>query len=271
LGAHSTLKAAKLIAADGANSGIAESLGMNRARVLYSTGLCISYLMEGLKDYERSAFKSHMGLAYQSRAPLIIYPTVDDESRAYLYVPGNKDQPPEVTFKKVMSGSPLVPVLKDAKVINKTGCSVKMYSSMKVPYRGNVIVIGDAAAYVEVEVQGGLMCGFQAGNAVCKELAEESGFEQYAKWWQETFEFNSDAALQVAQGFALVPTYTDDELDYLFALTEDEVLEGSYSQYKSPKLMWGSILRHRERIACEQPGLYEKINNNNKLTLRDTF
>jgi hypothetical protein len=35
---------------------------------------------------------------------------------------------------------------------------------------GNALAIGDAAAYVEVETQGALMCGFQAGKAVLKEL-----------------------------------------------------------------------------------------------------
>jgi hypothetical protein len=84
------------------------------------------------------------------------------------------------------------------------------------------------------------------------------------------FEFNSDDYLRVAQGFALVPTYSDDELDYLFALIEDEVLEGTYNQYKSPKLMWDAILKHRDQIAQERPDLYEKIESK-KLTLSDVF
>jgi len=74
--------------------------------------------------------------------------------------------------------------------------------------------------------------------------------------------------LQVAQGYALVPTYSDDELDYLFALTGDEVLEGTFSQYKSPKLMWASMLRHEEKIQREKPELYNKIKNK-KLSLSD--
>ena len=158
-----------------------------------------------------------------------------------------------------------------AKIVDKMGCGVKVFSSMKVPYCGNAIVIGDAAAYVEVETQGGLMCGFQAGNAAFKELKGESGFEEYTKWWQDSFEFNSEEYLRVAQGYALVPTYSDNELDYLFSLTEDEILEGTFSQYKSPKLMWDSMLRYRDKIAKERPELYEKIKTIHKLTLKDAF
>ena len=77
--------------------------------------------------------------------------------------------------------------------------------------------------------------------------------------------------MRVAQGYALVPTYRDDELDYLFALTEDEVLEGTISQYKTPRLLWDSILRHKEKIARERPELYEKIRRNHEMTLQGTF
>ena len=93
----------------------------------------------------------------------------------------------------------------------------------------------------------------------------------YTKWWQDSFEFNSDDYLRVAQGYALVPTYSDDELDYLFALTEDEVLEGTLSQYKSPKLMWDSMLRDRDKIARERPELYKKIARLDEISLEDTF
>jgi hypothetical protein len=105
---------------------------------------------------------------------------------------------------------------------------------------------------------------------VSQELSGRDGFEQYARWWQESFEFNSDDYLQVAQGFALVPTYTDDEIDYLFSLVEGETLEGTFNQYKSPRLMWGAFLRHKERIARERPDLHKKIVTR-KLSLSDVL
>jgi len=48
------------------------------------------------------------------------------------------------------------------------------------------------------------------------------------------------------------------------------VLEGTYSQYKSPQLMWDAILKHEQRIAAERPELFAKIKNK-KLTLSETF
>jgi digeranylgeranylglycerophospholipid reductase len=77
--------------------------------------------------------------------------------------------------------------------------------------------------------------------------------------------------LKVAQGYALVPAYTDDELDYLFSLLEDEVLEGTFSQYKTPKILWSAILRHQDRIAREEPDLYQKVRTIDTMSLSSTF
>ena len=269
-GKQSTIVAKKLIAADGVNSRIVESLGMNKERIYFTTALCILYFMEGVRDFEPTAIKSYFGLCYKSNVPVIMGPSLGDENIASLIIMGNQKQRPEQVFQNVTTRGALSPLFEKAKVINKVGCSVKAYTSMRVPCRDNVLVIGDAAGYVEVEIQGGLMCGYRAGNAVCQELSGERSFENYTQWWQTSFEFNSDDYLRVAQGFALVPTYTDNELDYLFALIEDEVLEGTYNQYKSPKLMWDAFLKHRDRIAKERPGLYEKIKSK-KLTLSDVL
>ncbi len=108
---------------------------------------------------------------------------------------------------------------------------------------------------MEVETQGALMCGFYAAEAAFMELDGQSGFDQYTRWWQQAFEFNGPDALRVAQGYALTPTYNDDELDYLFGLVEGEMLPGSYSQYHTPKYMWDAILvtHSEDRIRAAGP------------------
>jgi flavin-dependent dehydrogenase len=267
-GSRSTLKAKKAIVADGVNSRIAEALGMNQGRIFFLNALVLIYTMEGIRDFECTSFKFYMGLAYQSKAPILIGPTLQGAHVGYLLISGNRNNPPEKIYHNVITRGPLAYMFEQATLINKTGCGGRCFSSLTLPFRGNALIIGDAAAYVEVETQGALMCGFRAGKAVAKELTGEKGFEEYTQWWQKSFEFNGPEAFQVARGYALVPTYSDNELDYLFSLTEDEVLEGTGSQYKSPPLMWGSILRHREKIAREKPDLYEKIKMNQDITLK---
>ena len=267
----STLRAQKVIIADGANSRIADALGMHRERTLFAIAHCIIYTLEGVKDFDQTAMKFYMGLAYQSKASVVILPTLSGEHVADMMIIGNKNDPPEQIFQNITTKGLLAPMLGQAKLLKRTGCALKAFTSLMVPFQGNALAIGDAAAYVEVENQGALMCGYHAGKAVAKELTGEKGFEAYTRWWQKSFEFNGPEALRVAQGYALVPTYRDDELDYLFALTEDEVLEGTISQYKTPRLLWDSILRHKEKIALERPELYAKIKRNHEMTLQGTF
>lgn len=88
---------------------------------------------------------------------------------------------------------------------------------------------------------------------------------------RQSFEFNTAEALRVAQGYALVPAYTDEEIDYLFALVEDHVLDGAYGQYKAPRLLWDAILTHRQEIANGNPELFDKISKNAALTFAATF
>jgi digeranylgeranylglycerophospholipid reductase len=270
-GVRSSLTAKKVIVADGANSRIAEALGMNADRTFHLATSCICYLLEDVIDSERHIMKSFMGGVYQSRAPIILYPYFDDVDHVRLFVAGTKERLPDEVFEYARSRGTLAPYLEKARVVKKTGCTLKVYSPMAAPHKGNAIVAGDAAAYVEVEVQGALMCGFHAARAVSVELEGKEGFKQYTDWWQKAFEFNSDAVLRVAQGYALVPTYSDDELDYIFGLVEQDKLPGSYSQYNTPKYMWDAIFAKKERIGKERPELLTKINNNMNISLSDVL
>jgi len=270
-GRQSILEARKLIIADGANSRIADALGMNRERTFFTTILGIMYTLQGVRDFEPATTKFFMGLAYQSRAPVIIGPSLAGGTAADLLVMGSRHEPPEEIFLNFRTKGPSAFMFAHAEVVDKTGSAVKVFSPMRVPYFKNALAIGDVAAYGEVETQGALMCGFHAGNAVLLELEEDGGFEEYARWWQGSFEFLSEEYLRIAQGYALVPTYKDDELDYLFALIAEERLEGTISPYRSPRLMWNSILNHKEKIAKEKPELYAKIEKNQSMTLRNTF
>jgi len=268
-GAAREIRARKLIIADGVNSRTAEKMGLNSSRRCLASALCVIYFLRGIAGFEQSALKTYFGRAFCGLAPLTLNTALDEEETACLVVIGNKNSPPEKMYQNIATRGALAPALRDARIVRRTGCAARAYTSLREPCTGNVLVAGDAAAYVEVEMQGALACGCRAAKAVADELGGCDGFAQYTRWWQQSFEFNGDDWLQVAQGFALVPTYSDDELDYLFGLIESETLEGTYNQYKSPRLMWGAILKHGDRIKSERPDLHAKIISRSGATLSD--
>lgn len=266
-----TLNAKKVVIAEGANAHLTGLFGLNKGRTNFATALVVKYILEGISGIEPNSWNLFYGKAFFSNAPIIIGPSLYGDNTFELTISGSINAKPDSIYENVINNSPLKKNFENVKLIDKQGCAVKAFSSLKTPYSGNILVIGDSAAFVEVEVQGAFMCGYHAANAVYKELQGKNGFESYTNWWKKAFEFNSDEYLLVSQCYALVPTYTDDELDYLFSLIEDEILEGTYSQYKTPKLIWDAILSHKHRIKNKKYTIYEKIKKMKTMTLTDTF
>ena len=266
-----SIEAKKAIIAEGVNANITGIFGLNENRKLFTTAHVVKYILDGVSLYEPNSWNLYYGKAYHSNAAVIIGPSIYGHNVVELTLSGSANIRPKLIYQNLISNSPLKHIFANARIIDTHGCAVKAYMSLKKPYTDNVLAIGDSAAFVEVEVQGALMCGYHAAKAVNNELDGKNGFEMYSDWWIESFEFNRDEYLQVSQGYALVPTYSDDELDYLFSLLDGKILEGTYSQYKTPKLIWDSILSNEEQIKIEKPAVFSKIMNMNKLTLASTF
>ena len=263
----SVINGKKLIIAEGVNAAMCSKFGLNENRPHIASALTVKYIMSGISGVENNSWNLYYGRAYKSNAAVIIGPSLYGDGIYEVTITGDAQNKPDDIFAALCTDSPLKENLKNAKLEYKTGCMVKAYMSMMNPCKGNIIAIGDAAAFVEVEVQGAFLCGYHAANAIKAELNGENGFEKYTKWWQEAFEFNNGDHLKVSQGYALVPVYSDDELDYLFGLVEGECLYGTYSQYKTPKLMWDGFLSHVDKIKAERPEMYEKIEKLNSMSL----
>jgi flavin-dependent dehydrogenase len=227
--------------------------------------------MEGVDNPYPNCWTNFYGRSISPFAPIHFVQTVYGERLhkvgAIRPAPGN----PEDDLKNLMEKSPFASRFKKAKVIDKMGVSVKSFMPIEKPAMGNVLSIGDAAAFAEVDNQGALMCGYHAGHAVLKERKGEDGIGEYIDWWKRSFEFNNPEIQRVAQGFAINPHYEDEEIDYLFGLVEGQVLEGTVNQYKAPRKMWDAIFRHKERIQKERSELSTKLENIHKMKLEEAF
>ena len=257
----------KLIIAEGVNASVCGKFGLNKQRLgqagdqVLDMGMAYSmkYLMEGITGVENNSWNLYYGNAYHSRTACIIGPSLEGDGIFEVTITGSPGLMPTKIFEEFTTASPMAKHFKNAKLIKKNGCGLKPFMAMKEPCRGNVMAIGDCAAMVEVETQGGLLCGYRAAKAVAEEREGKDGFAAYTKWWQDSFEFNSDDYMEVSKGYALAFVYTDDELDYLFSLCEGHNLHGTYSQYLTPKLIWDCIRLSSEKIRAERPEIYAKM------------
>ena len=258
-GVNETLSCRKLIIAEGVNAVVSGKFGMNKDRKESATAYCLKYVMEGIEGVEDNSWNLYYGSVYRSGAAPIIGPSLYGDGVYEVTITGTKYKMPQAIFEEFTTESPMAENFRNARTLHRMACSVKDFMPMTEPCRGNVMCIGDSAALIEVETQGGLLCGHMAARAIDAELLGQDGFGDYTAWWQKSFEFNSDDYLQVSAGYGLTLMYTDDELDYLFSLVEGQCLHGTYSQYLTPKLIWGAIHEHDDRIKAERPELFEKV------------
>ncbi len=254
--------AKKLIIAEGVGARLTGSVGLNKGRTLFGTPFIAKYILKGVKGIETDIWNQYCGNAYHPFAELMIGPSIEGDDAVEVTVPGVKQMLPEVLFQKMLKESPLAPCFKDAKIIEKQGCSVKSYVSLMKPYNGNVISIGDSAAHIETIIQGAFMCGYHAALAVKKELAGEDGFAQYTQWWQKAFEFNRMEGIDFVKYYgalSIKAKFTDDEVNYLYALVSGNTLRGEFSQFEVPKHFWKEVLKYADKIKAEKPQIYEKM------------
>lgn len=224
-GKVSFLEADCIIAADGLNSRLSEAIGLNRERPVMIRGPVIETVFKGAE------FPYPPGLTFVlgkdmlgSRGFLFVYPHAAGE-KLYAVMVNSRfpaTQPLAIT-EHFTKKSKFAPWFKNARPIHRTGAIVTVRPPAQVPYVGNILFIGDAAAYGETLVPGAIRTGYYAADAVYKEISGERGFEEYTNFWTSNFEFvnNPQKQKDYTKILRLYGGLPDEELDFLFKLAEE--------------------------------------------------
>jgi len=246
------------IAADGVNSRIVQNLGLNKERKFFGTPRVVSYILQGVKTPFPNAFIMFQGKAYsggQIGYGMPKAPRKKGEQPLY-EVTGFSEE----AIQKFIRAGRFLDWFKDAQVVHKTSAALNFYTPIVEPVAGNVMIVGDAASFIEVYVQGAIMYGFRAAKAAAKELREGNGLTDYVRYWKNSYEYNSpekrDEACRTALG---IPKLTDDEIDYLFALLEPQKIRSYYDEFDAPQHIIAAIRNHLPWIRKDRPDLAGKI------------
>ena len=256
------LEARKLIIAEGVNRKLTAVFGLNKGYQCMGVPLTYEYTLEGTTGIPHNSWIQYYGDVYHPFMEIMVGESTYSDDALEFTIMGIGDQKPKAFFEKLRTESPLAENLKNARIVERKGCACKNFLSLTRPYAGNVLAIGDSAAHIEVINQGAMMCGFNAGNAVVKELSGEKGFEEYSRWWNDAFEFNCEDPAEQLKMYGAINikrTLSDDEIDYLFAMLVGEQHSGHFNQYEVPKNFWTAVLKHDDTIRAENPALYEKM------------
>lgn len=260
------------VAADGVNSKIVESLGLNRTRRKFIARFRVcSYHMKNVECPYPGSWMTFVGKGHTSarKGQLYMCPkphegvvdppvyelTIGVPASGKVEAVTPRDEMKYFTTKGRFAGW-----FKNMKIIDVRAATLNFYTPLINPIEGNVVAVGDAVAFIETYVQGAIMYGFQAGNAIVKYLFTGKGLEEYAATWKESFEYNDPEEIKLAtQGFGL-HVLKDDDIDYLFSLTQGDDIRGFVNEFSDPITVRTALLRHIEQVKKERPALGETMN-----------
>jgi digeranylgeranylglycerophospholipid reductase len=240
-GIERVLTARRLIAADGVNSNIVNSLGLNRDRAIFVKDFkSATLIMEGvtpdIPGHESSWISLNIPSLGSGRIGLGLWR--DNQKFAF------------EDYKVLEQGFPrYMAWFEHAREVERRGFSATVRSPIREPAAGNVIIIGDAAAPIETWMQGALACGYQAVEALLREDKGESGFADYNRWWQRAFFFNDRWYFIKRAGHTLFNMIlSNDELDYVYGLFPEKRCLATLE-----------LMRNPEVIKKDRPELYTRI------------
>jgi digeranylgeranylglycerophospholipid reductase len=265
-GVQSEVTSKIAIAADGVNSRITQSLGLNKERMFFGTPKVISYILEGVKPAIPNAFIMFQGKTYRGffmpKAPR------KKGDPALHEISGFSEE----KINTFMTEGKVSSWFKDARVVKKTSAVMNFYAPIREPLAGKIMIVGDAASFIEVYVQGAIMYGFRAAKAAAKELREGNGLGDYVKYWQDSYEYHIPEKREEAFRTALgITNLMDEEIDYLFALMEPHKIKSYYDEFDAPRNLIAAIKKQIPRMKKERPELAAKIESVFQSTIEEIF
>jgi flavin-dependent dehydrogenase len=246
-----TLEASKAIAADGRESNIVDSLGLNQKRQELTPprrgGGLVGYEMEGVETgLPLCSFVSACIPSINRLLTIFMGQMAGDKT---VLISGSEE------VQKFMKHPNFAPWFRHARVVKKTataagGAKYGLLGPIKEPVEGNVVIVGDAAAPIEAWSQGAVASAYMAVKAIEKELNGQKGYPEYIDWWQKAFYFHKPDYWRMVFGmFTLANAWScDEDVDYVYNLFQGK--EGV------PQIIIGENL---ELLKEGRPELYERL------------
>jgi len=245
-----------VIASDGLNSKITQRLGFNKEREFRGTLRCLFWYVTGIEPPAPDALIHVMG---GKEAPELFGLCCSYREGEYWIAVDNFSYEVDLAAGAdyVMKQDAFAPWFKKLKKVRTTSCVGNLYSPIVEPFRDNVLLVGDAVYSPQISINGGMICGWKAANAVVLSLLEgkrdKEGVTSYLNWWKKDI---IDRFPSVGGNF--MEALEDHEVDYLFSLfkeplpaTLDPTTAGKYIQEQMMKIM--------PNLSAEHPEILQKL------------
>jgi len=258
-----TLEAMKAIAADGINSKVVESLGLNKNRRAFSPRLYgAGYEIEGVECNLPDAENSYRHFSIPSIRTCSMHSMGKGRDQLVTMKAGD----PIMPIEKFMKLPLYAPWFRHARVVKKTAYNMVLRAPIKEPVAGNVVIVGDAGAYMATLIQGAVPGGYLAAKTTLKELNGQKGYPEYIDWWQRNFFAAPEQLERTVLHMPLDMLCSDEEVDYIHSLFQDKVgrpggmLEGNWDLIKEERPeLYQRLKKDIERLQIDVSQLWLEL------------
>ena len=257
------------LAADGLNSRLARQLGFNKERKFLGTLTLKGWRMRGLELPDPQA---HIHIVEGVDAPSMfcILPMAR-EDEYYISVSG---WTPSINFdarlNQIMKDSLFSTWFKKAEVLKENCCILNLFSPIIEPFKDNVLLIGDAAAFAQISNHNAILCGWKAAKTITVSLINrvlgKEGVSEYLEWWNKNF-YDSTYSIPPIE---LTDTFTREEVNFYFSLFEEPL--PSFSGVEDMKRIFSEAMaKIMPKLQAQRPDILDKMKNLQKMPAEETW
>ena len=253
-----------VIAADGANSGMAQMMGFNENRYYYFSLHAISYYMSGVEPPDPDVVITTYGFLEEGAALLFMAPLATEGEHNVMVISADPRVDLKVAADYFMKREYCASWFRNAKKVRTLSAVCNAYSPIIEPYKDRVLLVGDVGSTQELEITGAIISGWKAGQAIATAVQEENlgleitGISHYLDWWKEAYidYYSHDSYLK---SWALPYTLTtEEEIDYVFGLIK-EPFAPAFNPYTMPHHLGQALKKVVPTIQKERPELLQKL------------
>jgi len=258
-----------VVAADGANSRIAQVTGINKKRFFYGTMTGVGLYINNFKIPTPDAFNWMVFYHHETRFPMAftILPCPYPDAEFWLWG-GFISSPPRANVdllrdvKYIFTHSPSAPWFAEVEIARYNCHVLNMWSPAPSPFLDNIVFIGDAVWTLEAECTGAMMSGMKAAHAITTAFRENKlnreGVRSYLTWWERTFPQSEDYR-GILSLFGIFEILEEEEVNYLFSLLAEKTLEPTLNPYRVQQVINGVLLQKFSQIQKERPQFLAKL------------
>jgi flavin-dependent dehydrogenase len=263
------------IAADGVNSRIVDRLGLNRNRKRYGVIKGMTYHLKGVECPHPPAWMVFVGKGHMPsrRGQIYLLPKPQKDGSSVYEIsyarPVTDERPLEDDIAWFLKKGTFSSWFKRARIVKTLSAVLTFYAPILEARVGRILIVGDAPSYIEAYNQGALMYGYGAAMSIVNYLKTGSGLDDYVDFWKKTFGYNQPGAIEATmQAFGL-HVLDDDELDYLFSLTDNETHKGYVNEHSFRETIMSAITSHMKEILRDRPELAAKIEKLSQVSIEE--